>query len=555
MKRVLVIQLARFGDLVQSKRLLLSCAGDTGAEVHLAVDASLAALARVLYPFARVHALPAHARGSGVSEGPGGESEIFSLARAAFEKLKKLRFDEVYNLNISSLSMTLAGMFPFEATRGYAVFQGQPLRSKWCRMAARWTSSRADSPMNLVDFWGCFHAFPVAPDAVNPVAAPAGTGKVGVALSGRESRRSLPVSVLAGVVRTVFEARNGPELVCLGSAQERSLVRRLARELGPQAERRIIDLAGKTALEDLPEVVGELDLLLTPDTGLMHLAAHLGVPVQAFFLSSAWAWETGPYGLGHTVWQSVKACSPCLESRPCPRDVACLSAFSERAFLDRLAREVSLKKGGTQRGRAETQDVFQNVPKDNSHGAQAALSSPSFSVDETGILKLVTDFDAVGGTFRVQPRDPYDDDRKAKRRTLGEYLGVGEGTGMPGQTDQKEIPRGPGAPGLFQEADWMLPDPLPAGSVFNGPGGLGGDFSDGCPGGYSGGCPGGHSGNRPDGSSGDSSSHLSGHLPGHLPGASHSSGKDRAKALCSGPDVPGVSGASHSPSTPDTGPL
>ena len=36
-----------------------------------------------------------------------------------------------------------------------------------------------------------------------------------------------------------------------------------------------------------------LDVLLTPDTGIMHLAAHLGVPVFAFFLSSAWCHETG----------------------------------------------------------------------------------------------------------------------------------------------------------------------------------------------------------------------------------------------------------------------
>ena len=56
----MVIQAARFGDLVQTKRLLLSLA--LRGEVHLAVDVSLVPLARVLYPFAELHALSVHGR-------------------------------------------------------------------------------------------------------------------------------------------------------------------------------------------------------------------------------------------------------------------------------------------------------------------------------------------------------------------------------------------------------------------------------------------------------------------------------------------------------------
>ena len=58
MPKFLVIQAARFGDLVQTKRLLLSLA--LRGEVHLAVDASLVPLARVLFPFAEPHALSVH---------------------------------------------------------------------------------------------------------------------------------------------------------------------------------------------------------------------------------------------------------------------------------------------------------------------------------------------------------------------------------------------------------------------------------------------------------------------------------------------------------------
>ncbi|MBO4301301.1 MAG: heptosyltransferase, partial [Desulfovibrio sp.] len=58
MPSFLVLQAARFGDLVQTKRLLLSLAAR--GEVHLAVDGGLIPLARRLYPFARLHGLSVH---------------------------------------------------------------------------------------------------------------------------------------------------------------------------------------------------------------------------------------------------------------------------------------------------------------------------------------------------------------------------------------------------------------------------------------------------------------------------------------------------------------
>jgi hypothetical protein len=65
----------------------------------------------------------------------------------------------------------------------------------------------------------------------------------------------------------------------------------------------------------------------------MHLAARLGVPVLAFFLSSAWCHETGPYGEGHLVLQATTDCAPCLETAPCPHEIACRRVFSDPAVL------------------------------------------------------------------------------------------------------------------------------------------------------------------------------------------------------------------------------
>lgn len=409
MRRVLVFQLARFGDLVQSKRLLLSLADEPDAETHLCVDHSLVDLARALYPFATVHGLPAH-KGS-VAE----PSEVFKAARATLSGLAAASFDSVYFLNFSPLSYACASLFDPEQVRGYARRKGQELRSPLSLLAFNLLRDRRFSSLNLADLWAFFHPRPVAPERVNPIPRPTARGRVGIVMAGRESRRSLPVAVLARCVRAVFQARGGPALVCLGSQSEAPLVRRLSRELPPRAAERVENLCGKTGLTDLIDVVGTLDLVLTPDTGIMHLAAHLGVPVQAFFLSSAWCWETGPYGFGHKVWQAMPPCAPCRENDPCPHNTVCCDVFSHAAFLAHLA------------GRHET-----GWPEN--------------------LLGCTSMLDDLGVTYRhVDGPDPYSDARRELRNGLAEYLGRTPADAPP-PFMRREL-----AEFLYTERDWMFP--------------------------------------------------------------------------------------------------
>ena len=53
-------------------------------------------------------------------------------------------------------------------------------------------------------------------------------------------------------------------------------------------------------------------LLVSTDTGPMHLGAAVGTPVVALFGPTA-PWRTGPYGEGHTVIRTAPPCSPCFK--------------------------------------------------------------------------------------------------------------------------------------------------------------------------------------------------------------------------------------------------
>jgi ADP-heptose:LPS heptosyltransferase len=109
----------------------------------------------------------------------------------------------------------------------------------------------------------------------------------------------------------------GATIALLGGASERSLARRFLALRDP-SDPPAIDLSGKTSLAALGPAIKKLNLFVSADTGVMHIAAALGAQVLAVFGGPALAGETGPYAPGSIIVQGRSHCSPCAESRRCP---------------------------------------------------------------------------------------------------------------------------------------------------------------------------------------------------------------------------------------------
>lgn len=89
------------------------------------------------------------------------------------------------------------------------------------------------------------------------------------------------------------------------------------RELAAEVERltpgRVLNLAGKLGLAELAAVGQTMQVLITPDTGPMHLAAWTGAKVLNLSMGPVNPWETGPYQPGHYVLRASMSCSGCWE--------------------------------------------------------------------------------------------------------------------------------------------------------------------------------------------------------------------------------------------------
>lgn len=87
----------------------------------------------------------------------------------------------------------------------------------------------------------------------------------------------------------------------------------------------VINVAGKTSLRELMALIASCSILLTNDSGPMHIASALNVPLLALFGSTSDV-RTGPYNGGVVIHKHVE-CSPCYK-RVCPIDFRCMTRIS-----------------------------------------------------------------------------------------------------------------------------------------------------------------------------------------------------------------------------------
>jgi heptosyltransferase II len=115
--------------------------------------------------------------------------------------------------------------------------------------------------------------------------------------------------------------------ILFGTASDAAVGLEIAEKLGEKCVNRI----GQTTLEELIDELSACDLLLTNDTGTMHLAALLQVPTISIFGSTE-PLRTGPLGRGHHIFRHHVECSPCF-LRECPLDFRCMHAVTSAEIV------------------------------------------------------------------------------------------------------------------------------------------------------------------------------------------------------------------------------
>jgi lipopolysaccharide heptosyltransferase II len=129
-------------------------------------------------------------------------------------------------------------------------------------------------------------------------------------------------------VAAKISTQSSAQWILFGTKNDAAIGDQIAAAIGDHCVNRI----GQTTLDELIDELRRCRLLLTNDTGTMHLAALLGVPVVAIFGSTE-PHLTGPLGNDHIILRHHVECSPCF-LRECPIDFRCMKAVSAEEVVD-----------------------------------------------------------------------------------------------------------------------------------------------------------------------------------------------------------------------------
>ena len=353
---ILVINLMRLGDLIQTTPVLRCLRWQyPDSRVTLAVKDLFKESARLLPGVDRLLPFPSVNLAMLLDQEGGWPEAARSLGEWLQDSFPRPP-DLVVNLTPNGLGSILAYATGAEEILGMAAYRTWELvfRPDWASYALVVSRARQANPFNLVDLF--LREGGLSPDgrglevAVPPAAEkeaeeflqglnlPAGTALVGLFPGASQPKRRWPPDQFARTSLMLLEKRPCHFFI-FGSAKEAPLVEAISQQVPPWT---ITSLCGRTSPAVLAAYLKRLDLLITNDTGPMHLAAAVGTPTLALFLASARVQDTGPVGRGHVIIEPQLDCHPCLA--PCPRPRCHLAIRPEAVtfWADKLLAKESL---------------------------------------------------------------------------------------------------------------------------------------------------------------------------------------------------------------------
>ncbi|MDL2210513.1 glycosyltransferase family 9 protein [Desulfovibrio sp. OttesenSCG-928-O18] len=363
---ILVINLTRFGDLLQSAAALRALArGHDGKKnrVGLVCLDNFYAGAELLADVADIYPLPA-GKIMAALNAPGAEkadTAWLSGVAGLYDWVEKTRGnfspDKVCNIS-PTIAACLLGRLLADGREcsGFTLdaFGFMQNSTPWASFMQGATASRGNSPFNIVDLFRKVAGdtgdtpdaslLPPSREAVAAMerqlkeAAPEGcAGFLALQLGASADIRRWPLEFFARAGDTLWERHRLLPLL-LGAKSEIPL----AEEYASFARQPYYSLAGRTNITELAAALTLSSLCISNDTGTLHLASGLAVPVLGIYLATAQVWDTGPYAIGNCSLEPDLPCHPCDFGRQCENGHACHRAITPETVI-RLA-EAALQK-------------------------------------------------------------------------------------------------------------------------------------------------------------------------------------------------------------------
>ena len=309
MNKTLFIQLERLGDLIQTTPLLAEYrAANPDVEIHLLM---LEENRSALDGFGCVdhcHYLPQKPVGKLNHQIDKNRDQVHPAAESLITELALPAFDNLVNLTHGALGCWLADRIPArDKEGGFITAAGDWLwQGAWHAYLLAMLDFRDSNPFNLVDLYRAAGPGGPVDSAARPYVAKAQqlpftlpAGRL-VALNPGASRaqRRWPEASYAALAMALEHQGLTPILV--GASTDAEACEAVLSHLPASIE----NFCGRTSVPEMALVLEHCELLISNDTGAVHIASAVGTRCIGIYGASAWFRETAPWGTDHLVVQA-----------------------------------------------------------------------------------------------------------------------------------------------------------------------------------------------------------------------------------------------------------
>ena len=335
MKQVLIINITRMGDLIQMIPLLARLEEESpGVGIDLIVDQEFLHVTRLIPGIRQVFAFDFQKL---MDESRVCARDVLSLyqhlSQWAFPLLQ-VGYDRVINLTFNRRSAFLVKFFGCADERGMTTAHDGSflVKNPWMKYFLDFHVYRHVNRFNIVDLFalggsgpGSFHPIQlsVSNDLKNwarTFLQYSGTPDHWVAIQiGASDPMKAWRPEYYGELMVHLSKERSVGFVVIGTKKEEPAVKEalnLYRQSGGQGI--LCDAVGKTTVLEVVALLQQCDLMVTNDTGPMHMAVGVQTPVLNMSVGHVDFRETGPFGPGHWVVQPDIICGPCGFDKICP---------------------------------------------------------------------------------------------------------------------------------------------------------------------------------------------------------------------------------------------
>jgi ADP-heptose:LPS heptosyltransferase len=333
---VLLVNITRLGDMLQATPTIAGIKLENpSAKITVLVEKQFAAVCSCIPNIDEIVSLDLAMTCRLLAQEQEGIIEAYEYVDQVVDDLRGKGFDYCLNMSSSAYTALLLKLVGIKRNGGWTSDDEgyRVIESEWARLFATsvFHQNRQFNSLNLVDVFRCSADVDAHPhklliniadedlEYADRLIAEAGFTNQGPIIclqaGASQEKRQWATERFVKLAHILVNQLNA-RLILTGSAKEGAIIDPI---IAGVADRNVVSFAGRTSVPQLSAVLKRAKILVTGDTGPMHMAVAVGTPVVSMFLASAYGFETGPYSEGNILLQPIIGCGPCNPNKPCSR--------------------------------------------------------------------------------------------------------------------------------------------------------------------------------------------------------------------------------------------